>query len=677
VNGRDTGWVRAQVGHPRWILGEVRATLPATPPSRLEFIVDVPDQAQLSLAAGIPRRHRGKPGVEFMVKARSGGRETVLLSRLVDPANRPEDQGWLPLQVDLSGHSGRDTHIILETRGFEKTDHVGRAFWGTPTITASRPRSAALAVVYLVDTLRADHLPLYGYPRDTAPELGRFARDGIVFDQAIAPSSWTKPSVASLLTSLLPREHRCVQFYTPLDPAFVTLAELLRERGFGTGAVVANRLVHAQDAQFHQGFEYFTAPPAPQGAREAVDTALAYLRTRQGLPTFLYVHTMDPHTPYTPPPPFDRRFEPAPAPGRAAAEPQDYQEPADRDRLVAQYDGEIAYGDRELGRFLRELKSMGRYEGALVIFLSDHGEEFLDHGDWVHGHTLYDELIHVPLVVKMPLAQHAGRRVSDPVQLVDILPTILKAEGLPVPETAVGRPLGEALGGGDLEERPLVLETKYREHVAYGVRTRTDKYVHQLSPKDEQLYLDLGEDPHEQENRLGQAGPRVELLRRLAERALAPAAFRYQLRIEGGDRYQIEARASGWIDSVETRGLGPLERAQVDAGRRRLTLSLQPSRGQPREIGIRMRPHGVLLTLDGTRAGRPLRPSDIRFAGGGVPAEVVPFLVPDAEEVPDAFSPPPRGVPGIAVWLTSVAGGRPPEIDGEARGRLRALGYIR
>jgi arylsulfatase A-like enzyme len=677
VNGRDARWVGAEAGRPRRIRDVVYASLPATPPSRLTFVADVPKAARLVLAAGIPGRYHLRPAVEFLVNVRQRGSETTVLSRLVDPANRDADRRWIPLEADLSGYAGRGVEIVLETRGFETGPAVDRAFWGTPTITTASGRNAPLVILYLVDTLRADHLGLYGYRRDTAPALSRFARDAVVFDTAVASSSWTKPSVASLFTSQPPGVHRCVQFYTPLDPSLVTLAERLRDGGYVTGAVVANRLVHAKDGRFDQGFTYFTSPPEPQAAADVVDEALRFLDARRGLPTFLYVHALDPHSPYAPPPPFDRRFGPAPTPGHPAAEPHDYRKPADLARIVAQYDGEIAYGDQEFGRLLHELKARGLYDGAMIVFLSDHGEEFLDHGGWAHGHTLYDELVRVPLVVKYPGNLHAGRRVEKQVQLVDVLPTILKSQGLPVPQppSIAGRPLDESLGP-QYQERPAVFETKNREHVAYGARTRTEKYVRQVYPRPRELYLDLVRDPRERDGRVRTAA-RAQALKRIAEAAVAPAAFRYKLRVEGDDDYELSLRTGGWIESVAAPGLGAGERAQSLDGGRRLALSLKPRVGSPREVAVLLRPHGAPLWLTGTRAGRPLRPGDIRMAAGGVPAVAVPFAFPDVEDVHGLFSPPRAGVPGIALWIVPRGRGDVPQFDAEARQRLSALGYLR
>jgi arylsulfatase A-like enzyme len=678
VNGRGPEWVGGEVGRPRRIRDVVHASLPATPPSRLTFVADVPQAARLVLSAGIPGRHHLKPGVEFVVNVRQRGSETTVLSRLVDPANRAADRRWVPLEADLSGYAGRGVEIVLETRGFEATGDVDRAFWGTPTITTDLDAGAPLVVLYLVDTLRADHLGLYGYRRGTDPELRRFAQDAVVFDAAIASSSWTKPSVASLFTSLPASEHRCVQFYTPLDPSFVTLAERMREAGYATGAVVANRLVHAKDGRFDQGFAFFTSPPEPQRAAEVVDEALRFLDDRKGRPTFLYVHALDPHSPYSPPPPFDRRYGPAPTAARPASEPYHYRKRDDLARIVAQYDGEIAYGDREFGRFVQALKQRGLYDRALIVFLSDHGEEFLDHGDWVHGHTLFDELVRVPLVVKYPGRQHAGRRVGHQVQLLDALPTILKTQGLAVPAApaVAGRPLEESFHAGAVE-RPAVFETKYREYVAYGARTRAGKYVRQVSPQPREMLFDLTRDPRERLTHWHAAGAEGQRLKRIAEAVQQPAAFRHWIRVEGDEDYELRIRTAGWIASVNDTDLGAGEAAITDEDGQRLSLSLKPRPGRPREVSILVRPHGVPVWISGTRGGDPVRPGDIRVGGEALSATAVPFAVPDVEDTPALFTAPPSGVPGLALWVTPTGRAEAPSFDAEARDRLKALGYLR
>ena len=677
AGGLHESKVRADVGRPQRIRDVVRASLPAAPPSRFRFVTDVPADGRLVLAAGIPGRHHGESAVEFVVNVRHRGRETTVLSQLVDPANREAHRRWVPLEADLSKHAGTGVEIVLETRGFGESSATDRAFWGTPTIATGDAARAPLVIVYLVDTLRADHLPLYGYSRDTAPELSRFAKDAVVFDQAIAPSSWTKPSVASLFTSLLPRDHGCVQFYTPLDPALVTLAERLRDRGYGTGAVVVNQLVLAKNMHFDQGFAHFAAPPSPRRAEQVVNAALGFLDARRGQPTFLYVHTMDAHTPYLPPPPFDRMFGPFPEPGRSAAEPSDYVVPRDFDRIVGQYDGAIAYGDRELGRFLRGLRERGLYDRATIVFLSDHGEELLDHGNWVHGHTLFDELVRVPLVVKYPDRREAGRRVASQVQLLDVLPTVLKSQGLPVPAGIAGRALEESFDGS-APERPAVFETKYREHVAYGARTSETKYVRHLHPANREFSFDLRRDPGERRARDAEGSSRAQALKRLVEGSVSASAFRHQVRVDGDGDYELRLRTTGWIEVVERVGLLSTERAEVMDGGHVLALRLRPQPDRPRRVEFLARPHGVPLWIDGTRGGRRLRPSEIRVAKEGVRARRLPFLLPDVEALDGPFSPPRSAASGVSVWLVPTHGGRgDAPLDRQAREDLKALGYLR
>jgi hypothetical protein len=452
----------------------------------------------------------------------------------------------------------------------------------------------------------------------------------------------------------------------------------MQSRGYGTGAVVANTLVLLKDAHFDQGFTYSARPPEPERAAQAVDAALGFLDRRQGLPTFLYVHTMDPHSPYAPPAPFDLRFGPPPAPGRPAAEPPDYQEPLDRDRILAQYDGEIAYGDREFGRFVRELKARRVYERALIVFLSDHGEEFLDHGDWVHGQSLFDELVRVPLIAKFPGKQHARRRVERQVQLVDVLPTILQSQGIPLPKapTIVGRPLEESLAEATAD-RAATFEAKYREFISYGARTRVDKYVRQLYPENREFYFDLVRDPGEQVNRIGEMGPRGQELKRIAEAAVGTAVFSYQLRVAGDEPYTLRVRTAGWIERIQAVGLGSSERAELEDGRQRLALSLRPQRTKPREVAIVTRPHGVPLWIAGTRGGRALCPSDIRFGADAVPAGAVPFQFPDVEDILGALLPPRTHRAGIDAWIEPLTPGETPQLDSQTQARLRALGYLR
>ncbi|HEX9185991.1 MAG TPA: sulfatase [Vicinamibacteria bacterium] len=660
---------------------------PAGPPGRLRFALDVPKGARLRLSCAIDPRFHDRPGVEFVAKVKRDGREEVVFSRLLDPISRPEDRGFVPVDVDLAKHAGKGRELVLETRGYEETGDATRAFWGAPALTA--PREAPLAVVYLVDTLRADHTGVYGYARETTPELDAFAKDAVVFDAAVAHASWTKPSVASILTSRLPGQHRAVQLRDALDSSNVTIAERLDARGWATGAAIANSVIYGPESAFDRGFDVFAGLHGDDdqrsklvGADVVVDAALAFLRSRQGLPTFLYVHTMDPHVPYAPPPPFDRMFEPHPTEGHPAQDPRtDYKEPLDRERMVAQYDGDIAFGDREFGRFVRELKAAGLYDDALVVFLSDHGEEFLDHGLWLHGRSLFDELIRVPLVVKLPGNRGAGRRVAEQVQGIDVMPTVLEAMGVPLPGDLVGQPLQRAIEGVS-KARPALAEISHRGFVAHGVRTEGDKFIRRFSPDDDELYFDLRNDPRERTSLAAQHPQRVRLLQAQAEAGMAPNPFRYALQALGSSRFDLRLVARGWLEGVEATGLGPRERWSLGGNGRWLDLHLQPRPGAPREIGFTVRPTGAPVTLEGTRDGRPLRPSDVAVGEGSFRPGSFPFRLPDIESETERdrginlFAAPRGEAPGVRLWLALPPGRTVEELDPGTRERLKALGYV-
>lgn len=659
---------------------------PAGPPGRLRFALEIPPRARLRAAVAIDPRFHDRPGVEFVVKVRRKQREDVAFTLLVDPIARPEHRAWVGVDVDLGAFAG-GTELVLETRGYEPSGEPDHAFWGAPAITLER--SAPLAIVYLVDTLRADHTGVYGYARNTTPELDAFARDAVVFEAAVAHASWTKPSVASILTSRLPGQHGAVQLRDPLDASQLTLAQRLDTRGFATAAAIANSVIYGEESAFDRGFDQFAGLHGDDdtrsklvGADVVVDQALAFLRSRRGLPGFLYVHTMDPHVPYAPPAPFDRMFEPHASEAHPARDPRtDYKEPLDRERMIAQYDGDIAFGDREFGRFVRELKALGLYEDALVVFLADHGEEFLDHGRWLHGRSLFDELIRIPLVVKFPGRRGAGARIERQVQGVDVVPTVLEALGLPLAPELVGRPLQRALEQGEAA-RPALAEISHRGFVAHAVRTEAEKYIRRFSPDDDELLFDLARDPREQRS-IAEASPeRVRLRKAQVEAGMAQNPFRYVLQARGSGRLTLRLETRGWLEGIEVSGLGPKERSSVGANGRTVDLQLQPREGAPREIAFTVRPIGAPVVLSGTRDGRPLSTQDVAVGEGGHHPDALPYRLPDVESETEhdrglrLFAAPAAGSSPVRLWLTLPPGRSIGELDDAARERLRALGYV-
>lgn len=689
VPEHDKAWIAHQAGRRVRLADVVRETFPATPPSTLRFRVQLPRDARLSFASGLAPESQDGPAVEFAVSVGApGAKAERVWSQTLDPARESAHKRWVPASVDLGRWSGQEVDVVLETRAEGAPRPRRRVYWASPAIAAPAAK-APLVVLFLTDTLRADHTTVYGYARPTTPHLAAFAKEAVVFEHAIAQASWTKPSVASIFTSLLPGRHRVVQLRDPLDSSLTTIAEMLASKGFATGASVGNSVIYLAGHNFDQGFATFGGvhgeddkPSKDPKAGDVVDGALAWLDARAGFPSFLYVHTMDPHVPYSPPPPFDTMFTPHPLPDRPAADPRtDYRESADLERIVAQYDGDVAYNDQEFGRLVAELKKRGVYDEALVIFVADHGEEFQDHGQWFHGRSVFDELVRIPLVVKFPKGAHAGRRVAQQVQEVDLLPTILEALGMPVPAppALAGHALQGVLERG-ASEPPAISEISHRGIVALGVRTSKDKYVQRFSPEEDELYFDLAADPREKTSLLAQAGERVRLLRATLDAAMTRNPFRHNLRFAGPARFDVTVRTRGWIDRVDAAGFGLADRHETLENGRRLTLRLAVPAGQVRDVSFSVRPNGVPVLLEGGRDGRALRPADVFVGPAGDHPQQFPVALPqtenDNERATDAFSAPDARGPGLLVWLTPDAGRQFLEFDRATCENLKALGYV-
>lgn len=665
--------------------------LPASPPSKIVLKTDIPRGGILNVAAGIPDDRQQKGAVEFVISVMENGKSQTVLSRVVDPISKPEDRFFVNLQADLSKFAGKDRELVLETRAFEKDGDLFRAYWGAPAIMVDPKFSVKknpLVIVYLVDTLRADHTTPYGYDRKTTPELGKFATDAVVFEHAISHASWTKPSVASLMTSRLPSRHRAVQLRDPLDSGQVTLAEMLDSKGFATGAVIANSVIYAADSNFQQGFDVFEGLHGDDGRRSkmvdtrmVVDRALNFIDTRRGLATFLYVHTMDPHVPYSPPAPFDTMFMPNPAPGHPGTDPRsDFHEPQDRDRLIAQYDGDIAYGDQQFGRFIDGLKKRGAYDDALIFFLGDHGEEFQDHGGWLHGRSVFDELIHVPLVVKFASGRGKASRVTQQVALSDVLPTILEALDMPVPDppAIIGRPL-QGVAFAKAPEQKVVSEISHRGFVSSGIRTGASKYIRRFEPQTDELFFDLNKDPREEHNLIDQKPEGLRRLRSAVEATMQVTPYRYAVRALTAQPQTLLLETPGWIEGVETGGLGIREKAEIKNDGKLLEITLSPKPGSPRDVFFRVRPIGVPISIRGKMGARDLGAADVFVGEKGWHPSALPFALPglDADSLEGLFKPGASRA-GVVIYLDQPSGRAVQGIDKDCARieEMCALGYL-
>ena len=322
---------------------------------------------------------------------------------------------------------------------------AGLVFLLAPPVTAAQRPDV---VVILVDTLRVDRLGCYGSSRGLTPAIDALAARGVAFRNAYAASSWTKPSIASLFTSRYPHDHGVAHPDSLLANDEQTLAEGFHDAGYATGAFTANPLLDPKFG-FAQGFDAYDAPKLRWKAsevRKRVSVWLATVWARRGPrpPIFLYVHYMEPHSPYLGTPKLAELFGPdallsLPDVNRrlsnAAASPLSV---AERERMERVYDAEVAEVDAQIASLQNLFKLYGLVDPIFVV-LADHGEEFWDHGGMLHGQTLYEEVIHVPLVVVEPGATTG--EVTDTVSLRDVAPSLLDLAGIPRPASFEGRSL--------------------------------------------------------------------------------------------------------------------------------------------------------------------------------------------------------------------------------------------
>jgi arylsulfatase A-like enzyme len=372
-------------------------------------------------------------------------------------------------------------------------------------------------VLISIDTLRADHLGCYGYSRETSPFLDQLAARGARFEQAISPSSWTLPSHASMLTGLYPSSHRAVDATSSIAPSAVTVAELLQGEGFATGAVVTSWFVSANYG-FHRGFDWFQdldQTPHEKAdetvdARQVIDLAAEWLEARADQRFFLFLHLYDTHYAYNPPHPYRDLFATDyKGPRRKYRRYKHYKrKPPTAERLafeMSMYDGEIRYVDDQLARLYGILDGLGLQENTVIMVTSDHGEEFGERGSWGHGHTLFEEQVHVPLLVTGPGIE-GQQTIAAQVGLVDLPPTLLELVGLPSPEGMHGRSLAPLLRGQVAESRsaaansrPALLETSRFDTNLIGLRRRGWKLLLDFGTGQESLF-DLPTDPGEKQN---------------------------------------------------------------------------------------------------------------------------------------------------------------------------------
>lgn len=463
----------------------------------------LPQGARLELSLGVLEAARDQGAVRFWVEAcgRSGCSERFAAT--IDPLTR-EGARWRDELIDLTDLGDQEVSLRLHTR------RVGAgAFslpvWGDPKILApagSAEREAPSIVLLSIDTLRRDHLDVYGYPLPTAPFVRRLAGEGMVFEDLISEAATTGPSHMTMFTSLPTLVHGVRSVGNQVTAPLSTTAELLRERGYATAAITEDGPL-GREAGFGLGFDRYVENKSPHlllpegHVTHTFDQVRAHLARVGGRPFFLFLHTFQVHAPYAPPAEYVQLFE-AGGPGAAA-------------EAMRSYDQEIRFVDDQIAALHEWMRSRGLLDNTYFFLVSDHGEQFYEHGMLGHGTPPFEEVLRVPLIVTGPGVPRG--RNPTPLEHLDLLPTMLDLAGASIPATAQGRSFAPLLRGDSQgpRARPRVsaswaLPAGF-EAPAYAVRFGRWKLMRMTRDGEriERLY-DLVADPEER-NDVGDREP--------------------------------------------------------------------------------------------------------------------------------------------------------------------------
>ena len=531
----------------------------------------VPAGLTLGFAAEIPRAARlrgtvkGASGARLELIAKRDGADDLVLARVDATA-----QG-AALDADLGALAGDIVRLDLRAVGGEvRVVAPGIVTLDGAAPTATRPIKNV--IVYLIDTLRADKLQAVN-PRSRVltPGLARFVETAAVMAGAHTQENWTKPSVATLLSSLFPWQHQAITTEAVVPNDVELLPETLSARGFHTGAFIANGYVSDRFG-FRQGwtsYRNYVREGRRNVAQYVAADVLEWLDQRpQEKPFFLYVHTIDPHVPYKPPRQFLEMYDATPYSGvvnfasdnellekiKAGRIPLNAR---DKVHLEALYDGEISYHDVHFNSILDGLARRNLADDTMVIIVADHGEEFWDHGSVGHGHSVYEELLHIPMIVRLPGTTATALRVEDAVGLVDVMPTVLEALGQPLPNGLAGQSFLPLLRG-ETADAPRSAVSGFMEGWRTVVSGRY-KLIHRTLER--QMLYDLSRDPHEQTD-LGPEHPiGVRYLRGMLGMALGAAEDAPAAAATG----TAPRRARPQVHEQETTTIDPQTEAQLRA----------------------------------------------------------------------------------------------------------------
>jgi arylsulfatase A-like enzyme len=577
---------------PSSYLRDTRTGIFAPAPTTITFPrAKIPAGAQLDVSLAMMRESWAAPGdgVRFLVRILGQRDTTVVLDKYLDARSRQGDRGWLSSRIDLGEWHGQPVRIQLVTLpGESGNSEYDLAVWGDPVLWSPGTPVGDNLVILAVDTMRADRCGVYGCSRELTPRIDRLARGGYLFRNATTQSSWTLPAFASLVTSKAPESHGAgLRKYSGLayphdhwgiSSSEHTLAEVLRRHGYVTQGYAVSATLYGTG--FEQGFDGFVNDLDVEGCVGEVITGrgIQWLRDNRQKRFFLFLHYFDPHQPFNAPAPWNTLFF-----GRAYPYPEEARRwyyktfvEMTREGLLEWpdtafiqmgtdlYDGEVAYADYCLGLVIDELRRIGVYDRSIVVVMSDHGEEFWEHGECGHRTNLYQSIQAVPLIIKPSVHSPLRGRgvVEGRVRLVDVVPTVLELLDVAVPEDLEGRSLVRAMQGTSEPRVPTVFAQTDAHHdglrEVYSVAEGSLKlivYFSRFRPSffREELY-DLQADPAEKVSIVGERSAEITALREKLACHIARDGWGWHLDFDSGGRpcrFRGDVELDGTIEFVQ------------------------------------------------------------------------------------------------------------------------------
>ena len=707
----------AAVGHggfrirPMAAHGKTRTSMMTGVPNRFDFPVTLPAHPRLRLGFTILDRFLGGDMIDrteatrFTVSTVSpDGTITQLRSYVLDPRARPLDRRWVDWDIDLTTYAGQQLTLRLQHERVDDPAADGHVFalWSRPILYDSSEQQKKPNLVFItIDALRADHLSSAGYARATTPRLDQLAASGVRFTQAFTSAPMTVPSLPQIFTAAV----------FPHADSPNLLSSLFAGGIRRTRAFIHNPfLEYWLSIQARDGFDDFKG--TNRRADKITDAAIKWVRSHKDERFALYLHYLDTHTPYRTPAPTATEFVDASYAGPIGDRFGDTEGAssgkytgADRTRIIDLYDGSIRFVDTHIGRLLDFLATEKLLERTFVVVSADHGEELWEHGSFFHGQSLYDELLHVPLLMRFPGAEHAGGVVAEPVRSLDIVPTIADVLDLPAFPDFEGISLVPLAGGGTAAPRlNYVRSANVTYPYRFAVRSPAYKLIDTVNPWTSELY-DLSADPGEHKNIVDEPAAAATL----GALRDAMSRFRARLRVTG---FQLRAAAAAnethtlrvtlhgtenpRLDNPD--GIALTSKDHITLAPDGLTLTWEGTVGET-PVGIRF-DRGLLrdpdsgLTVDIQIDGQPAPAKAVHLGASAQSPDTIPFtykrvmntLFAPTQETPVllADTPPPlvvRAGERTAIYLWRTPDAQPAALttaptDDEARRRLKALGYV-